>query len=62
MARPDVFETRRRTVRFMQLVAQGRTLREAAKEAGVHPERALDLVNDRAEFDRQVAAFREVAA
>lgn len=61
MARPDAFETRRRTVRFLQLVADGLTLREAAREAGVDPVRALDLVQDRDEFDRQVAALREAA-
>lgn len=58
MARPDLFETRRRTARFLELVAAGVTLRRAAKQAGVHPDRALDLVQDRAEFDRQVAALR----
>lgn len=58
MARPDAFETRRRTARFLALVAQGLTLREAAKQACVHPDRALDLVQDRDEFDRQVQALR----
>lgn len=61
MARPDAFETRRRTARFLQLVAAGRSLRDAAAEAGVDPVRALDLVQDRDEFDRQVRALREAA-
>lgn len=59
--RPDVFETRRRTARFMDLVAAGHTLREAARKAGVKPDRALDLVQDRDEFDRQIRALREAA-
>lgn len=59
--RPDAFESRRRTARFLQLVAAGHTLREAAREAGVKPDRALDLIQDRDEFDRQVAALREAA-
>lgn len=59
--RPDVFESRRRTARFLQLVAAGMTLRDAAREAGVKPDRALDLVQDRDEFDRQVQALREAA-
>lgn len=61
MARPDLFETRRRTARFLELVAAGVSLRKAAKLAGVHPDRALDLVQDRDEFDRQVRAVREAA-
>lgn len=59
--RPDAFESRRRTARFLQLVAAGHTLREAAREAGVKPDRALDLIQDRDEFDRQVQALREAA-
>lgn len=61
VARPDAFETRRRTARFLQLVAAGKSLRDAAVEAGVDPVRALDLVQDRDEFDRQVQALREAA-
>lgn len=59
--RPDAFETRRRTARFLQLVADGRTLRDAAREAGVKPDRALGLVQDRDEFDRQIAQLRNAA-
>lgn len=61
MARPDAFETRRRTARFLALVAQGLTLQDAAKEAGMNGLRVLGLLEDRDEFDRQVQALREAA-
>lgn len=56
--RPVLYESRRRTIRFLELVAQGRTLRQAARESGVKPDRALDLLQDRDVFEQQLAAIR----
>lgn len=44
--RPRGFESRRRTQEFLRLVAEGSGLLEAARAAGMSPERALRLLDE----------------
>ena len=58
--RPGRLESERRTRLMVALVASGAGLREAARQAGVAPSRALGLLDDPVFFDA-VAAMRRAA-
>ena len=56
MARPVKHQQARRTLRFLELVADGVPLDKAARTAGVDPQRALRMVSDRDQFEQAVKA------
>lgn len=58
--RPNTSESERRRLEFVRLLAGGRSFRDAATEARITPERALDLLWAQRELcyldDQEIAA------
>lgn len=61
VGRPREPETRRRTAEFLRLLGHGTMPHDAAKQAGVKPERALRLLGDPA-FRRAFCDLLDQAA
>jgi len=56
--RPTALQSKQRTGRFLILVAEGRDIVEARKEAGIDADRALRIVGE-SDFREIVDAIRE---
>ena len=56
MSRPVKRDQQQRTLQFMRLAAAGVPLDKAAEQARMDPRRALRIVSDREQFERQMRA------